>query len=311
VHPTPVTGARPARALTVIIVSYGRDDSIGDTLADLAAQVSAAPDEVLLVLQAYPDAAVERIGREFGARLPLRVLRYAEGLGVHGARNVALAHACGDVVAFLDDDVRVPPTWTAALIPYYDDPGLGGVGGYVRHPNCRRPTVRLLRPLLGMTSRRYRVDWGGFHTMPWSSHPAADQPADWLSGCNMTFRADALRALGGFDEGYGRYGYDDVDIGVRMRQAGWRLVSSRALAVSHFPSPRNREALPTLTRAEEARRVRLVRRAIGHRRAWRARFLARLALHLVATTVYGASRGYPRLAAQVLAGAREGLASAR
>jgi GT2 family glycosyltransferase len=302
---------RTDAGLTVVVVSYGRDDSIVDTLADLAAQAPVAPDEVLLVLQAYPDAAVERIEHDFGARLPLRIVRFAEGLGVHGARNVALARARGGVVAFLDDDVRVPPAWSATLLPYYDDPGLGGVGGYVSHPNCRRLVARLLRPVLGMASRRYRVDWGGFHTMPWSSHPAADQPADWLSGCNMSFRTDVLRTLGGFDEGYGRYGYDDVDVGVRVRQAGWRLVSSRALAVAHFPSPRNREALPALTRAEEARRVRLVRRAIGHRPLWRARFLARLALHLVATTVHGASRGYPRLAAQVLAGAREGLAAGR
>lgn len=295
------------RSLTVVIVSYRRDEDIVHTLDDLAAQATAAPFDVLLVLQAYPAGVAERLARDYGARLRLRILSFDQGLGVHGARNAALEHVDADVVAFLDDDVRVPPTWVDALLPCYDDPRLGGVGGYVWHANCRSFVGRCVRPLLGMSGRRYRVDWGGFHTMPWSSHPATDQPADWLSGCNMSYRTRVLREVGGFDVAYGNYGYDDVDIGVRVRQAGWRLVSSRTLAVRHYPSPRNRVSLPELMREEEARRVLLARRAIGDAPLWRLRFLARFALHLVATTLHGASRGHPGLARHAIAGARAGL----
>jgi GT2 family glycosyltransferase len=124
----------------------------------------------------------------------------------------------------------------------------------------------------------------------------------------MSFRRRALEQVGGFDEAYGAYGYDDVDIGVRIRAAGWRLISTRRLAVTHTPSPINRASLPTLVRDEEARRVRLVRRAIGHRRGWRARYLTRFAYHLVALTLQGIARGHPALALSAVSGARRGLA---
>jgi hypothetical protein len=46
----------------------------------------------------------------------------------------------------------------------------------------------------------------------------------------MSFRRVALEAVRGFDEGYGDYGYDDVDVGLRIRHAGWRLVSALVCA---------------------------------------------------------------------------------
>ena len=295
--------------MSVCIVSHRRADEIARCLSDLAAQRTHEPFEVVLVLQAYPAGVPERLAAEFSVAFPLHVYHADTGLGVHAARNAALARSSGAIVAFLDDDVRVPPHWVEALLPYYADASLGGVGGEVRHPGSRRLTSRLVRPILGLSAKRYRIDWGGFHAFPWGGHPEEDQEADWLSGCNMSFRRAALEQVGGFDEGYGAYGYDDVDICVRVRAAGWRLVSTRRLAVTHFPSAINRESLPRLVREEEARRVRLVRRAIGHRPAWRARYLVRFAYHLIALTLQGMARGHPALALNAIVGARRGLAA--
>jgi GT2 family glycosyltransferase len=260
------------------------------------------------MLQAYPAGAPEELATVFSRAFPLSVFHSERGLGVHAARNAALARSRGEIVAFLDDDVRVPRDWVEVLISYYKDPSVGGVGGFVQHPGNRRLATRLLRPLLGLSARRYRIDWGGFHAIPWSSHPSRDQEADWLSGCNMSFRRVALERVHGFDEGYGPYGYDDVDVGLRIRRAGWRLVSTRRLAITHTPSEVNRASLPDLVRDEEARRVRFVRRAIGHRPAWRLRYLARFGVHLVALSLQGMVRRCPTLPLRALSGARRGLA---
>jgi GT2 family glycosyltransferase len=294
--------------LSIAIVSYRRADDLLLCLEDLAAQRTTTHFEVVLVLQAYSGGVADEIARTFGQRLTLRIHEFEEGLGVHGARNAAIKVVHAPIIAFFDDDVRVGPDWVETLMPYYADPTLGGIGGYVANPGCRRLSVRLLRPMLGLASRRYRVDWGGFHTLPFSSHPAADQPADWLSGGNMSYRVKALAQAGQFDEAFGNYGYDDVDMGVRVRQAGWKLLTTRRLAVVHNPSPVNRPSLTDFVREEEARRVLLVRKAIGHLPRWRQRYLLRFALHLAATFVQGMSRGMPQLVLSAAVGARRGFA---
>lgn len=325
-------GANVSPDLSILLISYRRPGEFLTTLADVTAQATDAAVEVVVVLQAYAAEDVARVrgalaawpaGAPAGSRT-VRVVEHDRGLGVHGARNVALRHARGRVVAFLDDDVRLEPTWAATLLPYFDDPAIGGVGGFVWHPGCDAASVRVLRPLLGMASRRYRVDWGGFHTMPYSAHPAEDQPADWLSGCNMAFRRAALDLLGGsvaagaddpdgvpdagpFVPTYGSYGYDDADVCVRLRRDGWRLLSSRRLAVRHYPSAVNRPPLPALVRAEEERRVAFVRRAIGDRPGWRARYAVRALLSVAAASIYGLRKGYPTLGGAVLAGGLAGL----
>ena len=297
-----------APALSIAIVSYRRADDLRLCLEDLAAQRTGVEFEVVLVLQAYPAGVADEIARAFGHRLTLHIHEFANGLGVHGARNAAIKVVNAPIVAFFDDDVRVPTDWVETLMPYYADPAVGGVGGYVANPGCRRLSVRLLRPMLGLASRRYRIDWGGFHTLPFSSHPETDQPADWLSGGNMSYRIAALTQAGEFDETFGNYGYDDVDIGVRVRRAGWKLLTTRRLSVVHNPSPVNRPSLTDLVREEEARRVLLVRKAIGHLPRWRQRYLLRFSLHLFATLVQGLSRGTPQLVLSAAAGARRGLA---
>ena len=302
--------ASPTTAVSVaiVVVSHRRCEEIERCLTDLAAQRTVVTFEVVLILQAYPPGAPERLAERFSAAFPLQVHHSETGLGVHVARNAALERTSAEIVAFLDDDVRVPPDWVDTLIPYYEDPAIGGVGGFVRHPGSQRLVTRMLRPVLGLSSGRYRIDWGGFHAIPWASHPVRDQDADWLSGCNMSFRHVALAQVGGFDEGYGMYGYDDVDVGLRVRRAGWRLVSSRRLTVAHFPSAVNRAALPDLVQEEEVRRVRLVRRAIGHRRAWRARYVARFAYHLVALSLQAVAHGCPSLPFRAMGGAWRGFA---
>lgn len=294
--------------LSIVVVSYRRHLEITRCLGDLARQATTVPFEVVLMLQAYPDGAPEELVTAFARAFPLSVFHSERGLGVHAARNAALSRCSGEIVAFLDDDVRVPRDWIETLTSYYTDQSVGGVGGFVQHPGNRRLATRLLRPILGLSARRYRIDWGGFHAIPWSSHPARDQDADWLSGCNMSFRRVALERVHGFDEGYGPYGYDDVDVGLRVRRAGWRLVSTRRLAVTHQPSEVNRASLPDLIRDEEARRVRFVRRAIGHRPAWRLRYLARFGVHLVALSLQGVVRRCPTLPLRAVSGARRGLA---
>jgi GT2 family glycosyltransferase len=291
--------------ISVIVASYRRPEPLELCLEDLAAQDTTLPFEVVLVLQAHLPGAADQLRQRFGARLTLQIAEFNEGLGTSRARNTGLAMARGDLVAFLDDDVRLSKSWVGRMIGFFDDPVIGGVGGYVDHPGHYTVGRKAIYRVLGLTSNRYRIDWGGFNVGP-ATHPEADQPAEWLSGGNMTFRRKAIQAVGGFDESLGNFWHEDVDVAYRVRASGWKMVSSIRVAVDHFPSAINRPPLHAQMRERERSRVLFVWKAIGSARLWQLRYGARLLLHAGAMTVIGLAKRDLRIPLGVLRGGWEG-----
>jgi len=90
--------------LSVIIASYKRCEQLELCVEDLCVQKTSEPFEVILVLQDYPVGAADRLRRQFGERVHLRITEFPAGLGTSRARNTGLAMAEGEIVAFLDDD---------------------------------------------------------------------------------------------------------------------------------------------------------------------------------------------------------------
>jgi GT2 family glycosyltransferase len=132
------------------------------------------------------------------------------------SRNLGIAAASGEVVAFIDDDAVPEPHWLAELAAAYEDERVAGAGGIV----CDRTGLQLqfeyaLCDRLGRTRFDCRPPFSR------ETLPGAD-PFLYLQGTNMSFRRDRLVAIGGFDEQL-VYIYDDVDVSLRMIDAGAHL----------------------------------------------------------------------------------------
>jgi GT2 family glycosyltransferase len=192
------------------------------------------------------------------------------------------------------------------MVSYYADPEIGGVGGFVDHPGHYNPVRNTAYRLLGLTSNRYRIDWGGFNLGP-ASHPPDDQPAAWLSGGNMSFRRKAVQSIGGFDEALGSFWHEDVDLAHRVAKSGWKMISTSRMAIDHYPNALNRPPLHLQMRERERSRVLFVWKAIGNEPFWRARYAARLLLHAAAMGVVGIVKLDPRIPVNVIRGGVEGL----
>ena len=59
---------------------------------------------------------------------------------------------------------------------------------------------------------------------------------DWLSGCFLLARREALEEVGSFDEGFGKY-FEDVDMCLRMARAGWKVMYHGGTYACHLEQP--------------------------------------------------------------------------
>jgi GT2 family glycosyltransferase len=122
----------------------------------------------------------------------------------------------------------------------------------------------------------------------------------------MSFRRNVIQAVGGFDEALGSFWHEDVDVAHRVARTGLKVMSSRKLAVEHYPSTINRPPLHAQMRERERSRVLFVWKAIGSEPFWRARYATRLVLHALAMSVVGLVKADPRIPFNVLRGGWEG-----
>jgi GT2 family glycosyltransferase len=193
----------------VVIPNYNGRRWLSGCLDSVAAQTS-APAEVVVVDNGSRDgSAQEAAGRE-----GVRVLELGENLGFAAAANRGLEAVSADAVALVNTDVVLAPDWlermTAALgtdtgsvackMVDLADPGVLYDAGDV----LRRDGVCEQRG-------RFQPDDGRF-----------DAPGEVFAACAgaALYRRAAVRAVGGFDERLFLY-LEDVDLGLRLRLAGW------------------------------------------------------------------------------------------
>jgi N-acetylglucosaminyl-diphospho-decaprenol L-rhamnosyltransferase len=169
----------------------------------------------------------------------VRLIRNEENRGV-GARNQGSALGVGELLAFVDSDVRVRPDTLATLVhvlrdqpdvalacPVFENQVPEASAG--RAPTARVKAQRVL-------NRRDTYE---------RMRPAADVPwwdVDFSITACVLIRRSAFEAIGGLDERY-FYGPEDIDLCLRLQEAGWRVVQVAGALCSHPPRRRNRRLL--------------------------------------------------------------------
>jgi GT2 family glycosyltransferase len=204
------TGSAGPPRISVVVPYHDEGRLLLRALESVASQTDTGPVEAIVV----DDAS--RVRPPLDSRpdgLRLRVLRSETNLGASGARNLAIRHATGDVIAFLDsDDVFLPGKLRAELAQLTAQPSLVLVGsdGYVHRPNERY----WISPLVEAS---FRVRPGQATVLP----PSARATICLVYGFptpGLLVRKAALGRVGGFDETL-RWG-EEWDLQVRLAQLG-------------------------------------------------------------------------------------------
>jgi GT2 family glycosyltransferase len=213
------------QGVSVIVPTLNRGGFLHDCLADLVAQRH-RPLEVLIVDQS------ETVGEDV-ARLLARygdvIAHHRVGFrGLPRARNYGWQHARYEAIVFVDDDIRCGPDLASEHLRALNLPRVGLVAGGI--DTLGGPPDLLRRP--GAYRRWTATPLRGF-----AAHGEGD--ADHAAGCNFSAWRHALEAAGGFDEALGRGAalYEETDLCLRVRRAGFRVYFNGRARLTHLVAP--------------------------------------------------------------------------
>jgi len=205
--------------LGVVIPCYRQERFLPRTMAALEGALAGRPWRGVLVLSSPDGEAPASLGGSWSA------LRAAGPSGTRAltpgaARNAGFAACGGEWVLFTDADVEVERAWLErALAQVVNEPGhsrIAGAWGRIEEwfvePRGERPGSRDL----------YRVGEG-------------DAEAAYTATLSL-YRRSSLEHVGGYDARL--QSEEDFELGLRLRRAGFRLLTLAPLAARHWSAPR-------------------------------------------------------------------------
>lgn len=212
--------------ISVIVPTYGREEPLKDTIEDLLQQ-DYPQFEVLVIDQtAQHQPEIDRYLKQQAADGRIRWER-VNWASLPGARNYGVRRAKGEIVLFVDDDVRITPGYLAAHARNYQRTEVGAVAGRVFD------RMKLADSSKDSQTEPYQIEYLPPQAMDpgiaWYYidlvHTTKPQVVISARGCNMSYRREIFTKWGiWFDERFrGSAVREESDFCLRLRVTGYQI----------------------------------------------------------------------------------------
>ncbi|HEY3999667.1 MAG TPA: glycosyltransferase family A protein, partial [Candidatus Xenobia bacterium] len=215
--------------ISVVICTYNRAELLGGALKTLDNQYYPNTHyEIVVVDDGSTDDTVEVI-KSLDLRTDLCYV-HQENRGRAAARNVGVAHAKSDLILFVDDDILAPPTLIEEHIRW--------------HTRYRKGIVRGPIKIIQEYALPDRNNVGFL-----------DYSTAMFCTCNASSSKYSIIQAGGFDESFREYGFEDNEMGWRLRLEGYKAHFNNRAVVFHYKPPLRPDQIGEVEqRAEEMAR---------------------------------------------------------
>jgi glycosyltransferase involved in cell wall biosynthesis len=198
--------------ISVIIPVHNGGSSFCFCLSSISTSQN-KPIETIVVADGDADNSWQ-VATEWGAK----VIKVKQKGGPAQARNLGAAVAQGDILFFVDADVAIAPdTINRVKLAFEEDANLAAlIGSYDDAPGASN-----------FLSQYKNL----FHHY---THQNANEDAFTFWGACGAIRREIFLDMSGFDESYRRPCVEDIELGYRLKAAGYTIRLDKALQVKHL-----------------------------------------------------------------------------
>jgi GT2 family glycosyltransferase len=224
------TNREEFRRVSIIIPTRDAPDVFGRCLKSIFAQTSHPNFEVIVMDNETTDERSLALMKEF----PVRRIPFPDPFNFSRANNQGAAAATGELLLFLNNDTEiVTADWLELLAYYAEQNDVGAAGALLAYPD---QTVQHAGVALGMrgtadhTMRGFPIDVDGY-----AGSLVCAREVSAVTGACLMIRKTLFNEIGGFNEHFFT-AYQDVDLCLRLRERGLRIISTPQARLFHHES---------------------------------------------------------------------------
>lgn len=204
--------------------------------------------EIILADNSSSDNSVEFVEASYPN---IKIARFSQNYGFAKGNNLAVLHACGDFIAFVNPDTRLDKNWLKELVYVLDSNNLvASCGGKVLFFDDEH-LVQVAGTKLCPHGSGYNMGYGDTDGEKYSDVKySLSSP-----GCSMLVRKDIFLKASGFDPDYFMY-VEEFDLGYRLWLLGYKvLYIPTALSYHKMPQQNKFKITPQMVYFEERNRL--------------------------------------------------------
>lgn len=215
--------------ISIVIPTFNRLPILTKCLDALEAQRWQGRYEVVVVDDGSTDGTIAFLQSQPERFAHVRLV-CQDHRGPAAARNLGITSARGDTIIFIDSDLVVTPVFLAshaAILEAHPGEAVFTYGRVVNTCNFDHPE-----------SEPYKI---------------TDFSAAYFATGNVAIARRWLEAAGPFDETFSLYGWEDLELGVRLKKLGLRLIKCPEAVGYHWHPPFSLKQIPALIQKEYER----------------------------------------------------------
>lgn len=225
----------PLPLVSIVICTRDRVDLLRGVVQGVLEKTDYSPLELIIVDNQSQDpetlAYLEKIRHD----PRVRVLPYDAPFNFSAMNNFAVKEARGEIITLLNNDIEViSPEWLREMVSFIIQPGVGAVGAKLLYPN---DTLQHAGVILGI---------GGVAAHAYCTRPKSDpgymgrgrvaQSLSAVTGACLMTKREIFQAVGGLDEKNLPIAFNDIDLCIKIRERGFRIVWTPFAELYHLES---------------------------------------------------------------------------
>lgn len=228
--------------VSIIIPSKDHADVLSRCLKSLFELTTYSAFEIIVVDTGSTEAETYQLYKSYATEPRFQTISCMGKFNFSIACNFGALHGSGEVLLFLNNDTEIlHGDWLERLLQWLEHDGIGIVGAKLLYPSGRLQHAGVIVGMGGLASHLFLNSqenlWSAFGTDHWYRNLLA------VTAACLLIPHRIFENVGGFDESF-ELNYSDVDLCLKVHEAGYRIVYTPDARLIHHESISHGRQIP-------------------------------------------------------------------